>query len=177
MAIWEISVFFAGLLIVGLILVDTLRSGISPMPSSRKAQKAMLSLMPESINGPVYELGSGWGQLALAVSHKFNSVPVIGYEMAVVPWCISRLWLFVSRNSNVTFRRADFRHRELGDAQMIVCYLFPGAMTHLAQQLKQELQPGSVIISNTFRLPGWEPEKVLELDDMHRSQIYRYIVQ
>lgn len=176
MAIWEITVFFVGLVLVAFILVGTLRSGISPMPSSPKAQRAMLSLMPQSVSGPVYELGSGWGQLAWAAAKQLSNVRVIGYESSLVPWAVSRILGAALGKSAVEFRWADFRKRDLSDAQLLLCYLYPGAMTHLAERFKKELKPGSVIISNTFRLPGWVPEKVIELDDMHRTQIYRYIV-
>jgi len=33
-----------------------------------------------------------------------------------------------------------------------------------------------VIISNTFRLPGWQPDEVVELDDLYRTRVYRYVV-
>ena len=177
MAIWEFTVFMVGLVVVGAILVGTLRSGISPMPSSGKAQRAMLSLIPQSVTGPVYELGSGWGQLALAAAKQLKNVRVIGYESSLFPWMFSLVLRAFKGKSQIEFRWADFRKRDFSDAQLVLCYLYPGAMSHLAERLQKELKPGSVIISNTFRLPGWEPEKVVELDDMHKTQIYRYIIQ
>ena len=137
----------------------------------------MLALIPQSVTGPVYELGSGWGQLALAAAKQLKNVRVIGYESSLVPWAASLILGVFSRKSQVEFRWADFRKRDLSDAQLVICYLYPGGMSHLAERLQKELKPGSVIISNTFRLPGWEPEKVIELDDMHKTQIYRYIIQ
>ena len=39
---------------------------------------------------------------------------------------------------------------------------------------KKELKPNTLIISNTFRLAGWEPEEVITLDDIHQTPIYIY---
>ena len=38
------------------------------------------------------------------------------------------------------------------------------------------LTPGSTLISNTFRVPGWTPDTVLELDDLYRTRVYCYTV-
>ena len=62
MIIGQFSVLILGLTVIASILYGTIKTGISPMPSSRQAQKAVLALIPSSISRLVYELGSGWGQ-------------------------------------------------------------------------------------------------------------------
>ena len=159
-----------------LILGLTIKTGISPMPSSRQAQKAVLALIPSSISRPVYELGSGWGQMTLAISREFQDVRVIGLECSWVPWGVSWVLGRLLGGRNLEFQRKNFQAVDLQEAQVIVCYLYPGAMSRLAERLPKELKPGTVVISNTFRMPGWEPEKVVQLNDLHRTSIYRYIV-
>ena len=48
-------------------------------------------------------------------------------------------------------------------------------MERLAERLMQ-LKPGSAIISNTFRVPGWQPDEVVELADLYRTRVYRYVL-
>ena len=32
-----------------------------------------------------------------------------------------------------------------------------------------------VVVSNTFALPGWQPDKRVKLRDRHRTPVYRYL--
>ena len=172
----EIGILCVAVLGAASIVVGTIRAGISPMPSSLRAQKAMLSLMPEQTQGVVYELGSGWGQLACKAARKLPGARVMGFENSPLPWMVSRILRMVFGAKNLVLYFASFEKKSLSDASLILCYLYPGAMTKLADRLPDELRPGTVIITNTFRLPGWTPEKTIELDDMHRTPIYRYVV-
>ncbi len=49
-------------------------------------------------------------------------------------------------------------------------------MTSLKTKFEEELKPNTLIVSNTFRLAGWEPEEVITLNDIHQTPIYRYRV-
>ena len=51
-----------------------------------------------------------------------------------------------------------------------------GGMTSLKTKFEEELKPNTLIVSNTFRLAGWEPEEVITLNDIHQTRIYRYRV-
>jgi len=56
------SVLITTVFIVGASIVfSTIKTGISPVPSSKKAYQAMITLADETGTGPIYDLGSGWG--------------------------------------------------------------------------------------------------------------------
>lgn len=71
-------------------------------------------------------------------------------------------------------KRQDFFSVRLDDASMIVCYLYPGAMRKLQSKLASELKPGTWIVSNTFAIPGWTPESVIDIGDIYHTKIYLY---
>lgn len=152
------------------IVVWTIVNGISPMPSSAKALKKMEEILPE-IDGPIFELGSGWGTLAKVLSKRYPRHQVIGYETSFFPFWISRLYC---NKTNVVFYRKNFFDADLSQASLIVCYLYPEAMRHLKEKFRQELKPGTQIISNTFAIPGWTPKQVHEVNDLYQTKIYRY---
>ena len=164
-----------GLLSAGSIVWTTLRAGISPLPSSRKATRAILDLIPESTGQCMVELGSGWGGLARALACRRPEADIVAYELSFLPWLWSMGIARLTRQQRVEFVRNDFFDTELGEADVVLCYLFPGAMERLSERLN-ELKVGSVVISNTFRLPGWEPDEIIELDDLYRTPVYRYVV-
>ena len=163
-----------GFLLVLSVVWTTLRVGISPMPSSRRAVSAMINLIPNDIPGPVLDLGSGLGSLTRAVARHRQELVVTGYELSPLPLLWARL---ISRlgHSTSTYLRRDFFVEDLTSARIVLCYLYPGAMSRISET-PEMFSPGTVLISNTFRVPGWTPDEVVELDDLYRTRVYRYIV-
>lgn len=152
----------------------SLKNGISPMPSSSKAKLSLLSLLPVNLGGNVYELGSGWGTLLIPLAKKYPHCQMTGFETSPLPFWSSRLWLSMTNLSNVKLARKDFFFVDLSDASLIVCYLYPGAMKKLNAKFDAELKPGTLVISNTFAVPEWKAESILEIHDLYRTKIYLY---
>ena len=158
------------------IVVTSLRVGISPMPSSRKAQKAIISAIPPNTHGLIFDLGSGWGNVIFSLARSFPLATIRGVELSPVPWAVSRIRVSLFGPSNLNIQRGNFQDISLEGAEVVVCYLFPDGMTSLKTKFEEELKPNTLIVSNTFRLAGWEPEEVITLNDIHQTPIYRYRV-
>lgn len=154
------------------IVWQSLSVGISPMPSSARARDALLELVPVGQTGPVHELGAGWGTLAVPLARRLPTAHVIAWETSLVPFAV--LWLRARKLPNLEVRRADFFTADFATAQVVVCYLFTGAMERLSPRLRAELPPGALVVSHTFALRGWEPELTRRLDDLYRTPVYRY---
>jgi 16S rRNA A1518/A1519 N6-dimethyltransferase RsmA/KsgA/DIM1 with predicted DNA glycosylase/AP lyase activity len=168
-----IALSFLGILIS--IVVWSIRCGIAPMPTSPKALKRLEEALPSSLNdGVIYELGSGWGTLAFPLARHYQDVQVIGYELSPVPFLFSKMRLGFSGSQNLQIRKKDFLKVSLGDAALIVCYLYPGAMYQLKEKFEKELKPGTWVVSNTFAIAGWVPERIYEVPDLYHTKIYLY---
>ena len=150
------------------------RNGISPMPTSSKVKKRLLISLPEEVEGDIFELGSGWGTLAFPLARRFPNCQVNAYETSFVPFLFTKLRHRLNPLSNLIFYRQDFFTVPLGDASLIVCYLYPEAMRQLKIKFEKELKPGTWVVSNTFGVPGWKPVKIDEVDDLYRTKIYAY---
>jgi len=158
------------------IVFTSLQVGISPMPSSRKAQEAIISAIPQNIEGLIFDLGSGWGNVVLPIARSFPLATIRGVEVSLIPWAVSKIRASLSGHSNLVIERGNFQDISLESAEVVICYLYSGGMTFLEAKFEKELKPNTLIISNTFRLTGWEPEEVITLDDIHQTPIYRYRV-
>lgn len=156
------------------IVWTTLQTGISPMMSSGKACQAMLNSIDRPVNGPLIDLGSGWGTLVIALARKYPLQQVIGYELSLFPWLVSIIRKYSLRLNNLTLYRKDFKKAELSNASILFCYLFPGGMLSLHEKLKRELSNEVLIVSNTFALPSCQPTKVIKLQDFYQTPIYVY---
>lgn len=162
------------LIVVGSIVYTTWRMGISPMPSTHKATVAMWALLPESIEGAIYDLGSGWGTLLFPFAKRYPTNIIKGYECSLLPYLFSKVWKWWISADCVEIYRRDFYEESLDDASVVVCYLFPGAMHRLKEKWEKELDRPLIVISNTFAIPGKIPLKVVDLDDFYRTKVYLY---
>ncbi len=151
-----------------IIAMDTMRLGISPMPSSRKARKVLVSLVQK---GAVYELGCGFGTLAAALSRKNG---VCAFEQALIPWFFSVIQKHIRGAKTLSIERKDFFSVDLSHADVVVCYLYPGAMQRLGPKFEKELKKGAMVLSNSFQIPGRKADEIIEVGDWMRSKIYCY---
>ena len=94
----------------------------------------------------------------------------LGVETAPLPFVISKLRLAGMRNCKVAW--GDFWQRDLGQFDVVYAYLSPVPMAKLWQKITLEMKPGSLFISNTFTVPGAEPDRAIPLDDMSGSVLY-----
>lgn len=158
-----------------LILAYTLRTGVPPMPTNPATRTAMLALLPARIDGTIYDLGSGWGGLAIALARRYPDNPVVGIELSPLPYAFARLRLRLRPRPNLSFRRRDFLGEPLADAGAAVCYLMMGMMRALGPKLTAELRPGTVVVCNSFALRDWKPETTLVVPEAGNVWVYRYV--
>lgn len=170
------------LLAVLSIVYSSWRNGISPMPSPapvRQAVTAEIRRLPKQ-EGIVVEAGSGWGTMALQIARNHPGWSIIGIENAIIPLWVSqaagRLTAMLGKGnrSKVAFMRGDLYRYRYDRADVVVCYLYPGAMKRLGPTFKEQLAPGARVISVCFALPGWEPERVVTCRDLYRTKVYIY---
>ena len=153
----------------------TLRNGISPMPTGLRVQREVLGLLQAlKPDGAIFELGSGWGTLALGIARQCPECRVMGFENSPVPFLVSRILCWIMPSLNLAIERRDFYGVSLASAKIVICYLYPGAMERLRGRFEDELVPGTRVISHTFAVPGWDAENVVEVRDLYRTKIYVY---
>jgi hypothetical protein len=49
-------------------------------------------------------------------------------------------------------------------------------MSRLWQKVAQEMRPGSVFVSNSFRVPDVEPTSVVVVNDSRQTHLYFYAI-
>jgi len=127
-------------------------------------------------NAKVYELGSGDGRFLRALAKK-KKIQAVGFENFMLPYVISRVFKFLT-NSNADFRYQDLFKADLSQADYIFCYLITTQMAKLETKLQQELKPGALIISNTFKFKNWPIEKEIVVNPKNKfglsNKIYLY---
>jgi hypothetical protein len=168
------------------IAVWTWKTGISPMPSTGKAVRTVITALESIIAAPapptaagkrrpaILEAGSGWGTLLFAASRVFPRCKMVGYELSPLPFAVSLLFCRLSRRENVEVRRRDFLTADLRGVDIIVTYLHPGGMEKLRQKIEAEAAGPIYVVSNNFQFRGWTPLCSYPVYDMYKSNVYVY---
>jgi hypothetical protein len=169
----EIALFILIIFVIGSIGYYTWAYGISPMPTLGQSLKGVVEQIPPYTAGPIYELGSGWGHLLVALAKHCPQAKIVGFEISPIPYWVSQLWVKLS-GVQAQVERKDFFEADLSQAVWVVCYLYPGAMQKLANKFHTELPAGCRIITHTFALPGWVPIRTIQLNDLYRTKVYVY---
>lgn len=141
-------------------------SAVSSLPWMRRGLKDVIrkELIEKDVQPKIiYELGSGWGPLVMDAAKLFPEARVIGVEFSFLAVQFSRLRAFLFGRKNVEIRRDDFFKQDLRDADLIIFYMLESILEKLSPKLIEELPQGTVIVSNTFTIKGWEPVAVHEV--------------
>lgn len=182
-------------LVIGLVVLlallelvwRTARLGIGPTPSGALARAQLIALcraeLSERVGGArLYELGSGWGGLARALSQSITlEHTVTGLELSWAPLLVSRLmtWLLAWRGTGarLSFERGDLVALvpRLRGGELLVCYLCPEQLQRLSTALKaQPLPPQLTLISLLFALPEHSPTQRVVVENLYRDPIWLY---
>lgn len=158
-----------------------LRTGVPTFPSMPVARDKIIALLradmarqPPGKPYIIYDLGSGSGQLSWHIAKTLPQAQVIGMELSLVPWLRSVVRQKLTRQHNLQYRRMNFLTCNISNASALVMYLMDGIMERVSIKLHDELRPDTLVISNKFSLPGWEPEQTLPLESAFSKRLLVY---
>lgn len=179
-----ICVLILGIICLSIVLVSvvfaylTVSAGFmhsSPaVPSHGKVKEAIIeeaaSILQNSDNKIVMDLGSGWGTLLLPLARKFPQHKFIGIERGFMPYYVSK-WR-AHKLSNLTFCRQNFFDTDISEVDVVFVFLLSSTMEKLTLKIKKEMKPKSTVIANRFPMKNEEPSKKVSLG----SDYYTYYV-
>ena len=136
-------------------------TGAPFVPTKNAPADAMIRLAGIHKGDTVYDLGSGNGKLLLLAARK--GARAIGYE-------INPILVLFSKLRGAHTRWKNFWNADIHDADVIFVYLLPWKMKRLADKLKKELKPGTIIVSNSFIFPNW---KIIRQDESNHVYVFK----
>lgn len=142
----------------GFLLFHGLLSDAPFIPSGRKKRARMFEYARILPGEEVIDLGSGDGTILIEAAKR--GAYAIGAESNPL---LRRYSLLRARwnklDARVVVAHTDLFSLPLSQADVIFLYLFPNAIERLKEKFENESKDGARIISNTFPIPGWTPEK------------------
>lgn len=128
------------------------------MPTPPETVRAMLQLAEVGPQDVVYDLGSGDGRIVIMAASEFGARGVgIEIDHALVVGANAGAGT-AGVSERVRFVREDFFEADLRAATVVTIYLLSETMHRLQSKLRQELRPGTRIVSHRFRFEDWPPD-------------------
>jgi hypothetical protein len=117
------------------------------------------------------DLGCGLGGNVTFMSQQKAVTESHGVETAPIPFFVSKLYTIF--RGGRTFAM-DMWKTELAYYDVVYAFLSPEPMPRLWEKVKEEMQPGSVFISNSFPIPDIEASEIWQLPDSRQTILYIY---
>jgi len=128
--------------------------------SSRAAARALARLLPQERNFRFLDLGCGLGGVLASLARACPAGRYHGIESAPMPYLLARLRAALGPPScRVSW--GDFNNLDLSRYDVVYAYLSPAAMSGLWRKARREMRSGSLLISNSFTVPGVPPARII----------------
>ncbi|MDD5364898.1 MAG: class I SAM-dependent methyltransferase [Gallionellaceae bacterium] len=157
--------FLAGFALLALTSLGSLKTRVPLYLSSQRAVEAVAGRVPAQAR--VLDLGCGLGGWLASLKTRRPDLVLAGVEVAPLNWLASRLRL----NGKAAIRLGSLWEEDLSDYDVVYAYLSPAPMAELWRKVEREMRPGSLFISNTFAVPGIEPDETVELKDLSHARL------
>jgi len=149
--------FLAAFLLLALTSLGAVFTRVPLYLSNPRAAQELALRLP--MHGSLIDLGCGLGGPLAHVHKQRPDALLAGVETAPLNWLFTKLRLF---------GHADIRLRSLWDADLgtydiVYAYLSPAPMARLADKARAEMKPGSLLISNTFAIPGCDAAEIIDI--------------
>jgi SAM-dependent methyltransferase len=150
------------------------------VPTTEPAVEAMLKLAEVTKTDVVYDLGCGDGRIVIAAAKNLGA-RAVGID--INPVRIGEAKENAKKagvEAKVRFEENDLFEADIHEATVVTLFLLPHINLKLRPKLLHDLKPGTRIVSNTFDMGDWKPEKettVPETEESYLShRLYLWIV-
>src|SRR5215470_17752515 len=162
--------------VVGLCAAQTPEPKKTPdvpyVPTTEQAVQAMLKLADVKKTDIVYDLGCGDGRIVIAAAKTYGAH---GVGIDINPARIAE----AKENAKkagvehlVRFEEADLFQADFKEASVVTLFLLPTINLKLRPRLREQLKPGTRVVSNTFDMGDWKPEKEATVDNGNEEDSY-----
>lgn len=120
----------------------------------------------------VLDIGCGDGGLIRHLARLRADCEFVGIEHAPLTWLWARLASLGF--DNVQIRYGDFWQPPFTPYDFVYAFLSPAPMTRLWEKARDEMRPGTLLISNSFAVPGLPAEMEIGVADRRASKLFCY---
>ena len=131
------------------------------VPTTEAAVAAMLKLADVKKTDVVYDLGCGDGRIVIAAAKTYGAhavgIDINPVRLAEAAENLKKAGPDVAKL--VRFEENDLFQADIHEATVVTLFLLSSVNLKLRPKLLADLKPGTRVVSNTFDMGDWKPEK------------------
>jgi SAM-dependent methyltransferase len=135
--------------------------------SQPRIVSAMLQLARVNSGDTVYDLGCGDGRIVIAAAQEYGAR---GVGIDINPARIEEARANARDagvDDRIRFEATDLFDADIHSATVVALYLLPDVNLRLRPRLLRELKPGTRVVSHSFDMGDWKPDKELVVEGEH----------
>jgi ribosomal protein L11 methylase PrmA len=142
------------------------------VPSPQEVVDKMIELGGVKPGDVVYDLGSGDGRIVIAAAKR--GAKAVGFEIDgdLVKQSQENIRAAGVQDA-AEIRQQDILTVDLSPASVVTMYLLPDVNLKLRPNLLSQLKPGSRVVSHSFDMGDWKPDKIERVEG---RTIYLWII-
>jgi precorrin-6B methylase 2 len=147
------------------------------VPTPQDIVEKMLDVAGVTADDVVYDMGSGDGRIVITAAQKYGA-RAVGIELQPKLYEESRDRIkALGLEDRAQIIHEDMFMVNVRKATVVTLYLLTTVNAMLRPILEKQLRPGARIVTHDFQVPGWDPEKVVEVQSKNGvpSKIYLYV--
>jgi precorrin-6B methylase 2 len=134
------------------------------VPTPQEVVDEMLKLAKVKSGDVLYDLGCGDGRIVITAAKQYG-IRAVGID--INPERIAEATENARKAGvldKVKFIQGDLFEANFKDASVMTLYLLPAVNLKLKPKLLTDLKPGTRIVSHSFDMGDWVPEKTVDID-------------
>lgn len=169
------EIYLLVFVVLALVFWGTAHGDVPLFLSSRAVFEALVDITDDERARRFVDLGAGVGSVAVPLAQHYPLLAVEAWEKAPLPWAITA-WRG-RKLPNFSAPRRSLWECDLAQFDVVFAFLSPAPMPELGEKVRREMRPGSLFVSSSFPVPGWQPESAFELDDRRGTVLYCYRIK
>jgi len=159
--------------VFALIYWSSYRTQVPLFLTNRQTACAVAGLLP---SGPieVLDVGCGNGSFLTAFARQRPNARLTGIENAPAPFALA--CLRARKHPGITVIRGNFFAQSWAGYDLVYAFLSPVPMPYVWKKARSEMKPGSLLVSNSFGIPGVEPNHVIEVADRRQTRLLVFVI-
>lgn len=162
-------------LLLALVFWGTVKGDVPLFLSSSAVTEALKEIVDRENAGSLIDLGAGIGSVTVPLAQHRPDMTIEAWERAPIPWMMTA-WRSRKLTNTKVFRKSLWEC-DLSPYDVVFAFLSPAPMPQLGEKALREMHPGSLLVSSTFSIPGWEPESIAAIEDRMQTILYCYRIK
>ncbi len=134
-------------------------------PTPETVVEEMLKMVGTKPGEKMFDLGSGDGRIVIMAAKKFDADATgIEFDADLQRQSSERIKaLGLEKKARIIL--GDIMAQDYSAANVITVYLLPVSNDKVRPMLEKQLKPGTRIVAHDFEFSGWNPDKVMHIED------------